>query len=322
MKKIFSGIDVEVYHNEGDSEKKFISFSSWNSAGSGTSFGASFFQKRNIEAYYVCQRKGNHWWHSSEMLQAANSIKNDGKESILYGSSMGGYAACHLQNLFSASASIAIAPQIFVDKKINPLEKRWPADLECVNKRLSFDEVASIGAISAPTYIFYDPLHDLDANHMKILSGSIWGGDIRYFQVPYGNHDVARVLNNSGILKDIIISISGGDIDPGIYARCMKAYLKDKKCFLNFYRKYLSSKSIEDLEYYSEIFDSHTENISGLDFEGLYMLSECFFHTKKFDFAYDYMKKSLEVYRSSYRREPPNYLWLKLENIKKSLKES
>ncbi|MBL5979267.1 hypothetical protein JAO85_18470 [Comamonas sp. NyZ500] len=320
MKKIFSGEDIEVFHNEGDSEKKFISFASWNSAGNGTSFGASFFQKRNIEAYYICQRKKNHWWHSSEIHQAAKSIRDDGKENILYGSSMGGYAACHLQNIFSASASIAIAPQIFIDKRINSIEKRWPADLESVNRDLAFDEVASIGAISSPTYIFYDPLHDLDANHMKILSGSVWGGDIKYFQVPYGNHDVARVLNNSGILKDIIMSVADGNIGPDIYSRCMKAYLKDKKCFLNFYRRYLGGNSTEDIESHSEIFDFHVKDTSGLDFEGLYMLSECFFHMRNFDCSYEYMEKSLDLYRKSYRREPPSYLWLKLDNIKKSLK--
>lgn len=315
MRVIFSGDHLDVYYHEGNSSDKiFISFSAWNSQGHGVPFGVSFFKKRGIETYYICQRQGNNWWHTHEIIEVAKRVNRSDKEVILYGSSMGGYAACHLQKMFSASQSIAIAPQIFIDRKINIMENRWSSDISSVNSRLIFDERSSIGECIAPVHIFYDPLNALDANHVKLLGDVRWGDVMNVIQVPYGNHDIARVLNNSGILKDILSSAIDGKYTYDIARRCSNAYLKDKKCFFNFYRHYL--KKNKDSEY-KAVFDEHVSDVSNIDFEALYMLSECYLYMGDLYLAEKFIKSSLEKYKNTFSKEPPEYLLLKLRNIEK-----
>ena len=322
MSDIFKGSDINVQHiNENSTGALFVSFSAWSPSGVGSPFGLGFFKKHNIEAYLINQAGRNHWWHSSEMETVADIIdkrrESSGKQVILYGASMGGYGCIHLRKLFKSKTAIAVGSQVFVDKKILPNEARWPEDLNALQDRFIFNEILNFNDQPGELILFYDPLHQLDSHHIQKLKTIAQTGNIHLIEVPYSNHDVARLLSRTKFLQKLILTCNTkGFIDKFAIPDCSELYLDDYKSFFNFFRSLKKQTHSDRIDELIPLLNIYTAS-QDMDFEALYMAAECLSILGNYHQALEFMEKSRASYCEKYNKTPPRYLQLKIDHIKK-----
>lgn len=326
LTKIFSGSHLVVSHYLGNvSDFIFVTFSARSDVGEGAIFGDKFLTRLGVESYFICQTGGNIWWHTSEIFVVADLVKRraalSSKKIILYGSSMGGYAAYHFRDLFDSYFSICIAPQIFVNLSINTRENRWLSDLNSIQGRFIFDELNSAINQSGDLAIFFDPIHVLDSLHVEIHKKNIHAKDDVYFiEVPYSNHDLARLLVNTKVIQKFISSLLSDEgvewYDVGRV--CGKLYEQDAKAFADYFRRNVPSFNDDIYASSSEKLNLFMASGKSLDFEALYMISECLSKVDRHSEALQYMDMSIKEYEEKYKKNSPNYLLLKKENLLKS----
>ncbi|WP_156901996.1 hypothetical protein [Azohydromonas australica] len=296
----------------------FVSFSAWSMTGVGTIFGHAFFGVNGIPAYFVVQRK-NVWYRSSDIEEIAFDIcahaKSSGLDLVLYGASMGGYAAVNFRSLFGAIHSIAIAPQVLILPENAPFEPRWMNE----RKEMPMGSIAEVNNLSrqrVPLLVFFDPNHSLDRQHienLKRISGNCDGDCV--IEVPYANHDVARALVKSKVIQRCLIAMaeySPIDVDS-FRQQCANLFRQDPKAFLNYYRNVVSvshAKLGHDDYFY---FLSFMEKTKDFDFEACYMAAEIYAKLESREAALAMSQASLD----RYPREIPNYLHLKHTGILK-----
>lgn len=307
--------------NEGD--YIFVTFSSWSDKLS-SYFGESFFASKNIETFLIRQKEVNHWWHTEEMSFISQLVlerkKSSGKKIVLYGSSMGAYGSLHYRNMFEADIAIAIAPQVFVDRRFSPYETRWAEDLLVLQGSLKFDEIENIEKQKSDIYIFYDPFHDLDFSHIKSYKSLELNSKTHYVEVPYSNHDLARFLSNTGTLKSIITQIyEDGKISNDLLIKFSELYLDDHKAFFNYFRK-ASLSSEKDNTHLIDTMENHLKDLEKMDFEALYMVAETLSNFSRHEEALNISKMSIESYKSRFLKDAPSYLYGKYELILKKSK--
>lgn len=314
-------IDLKYKHINADEQGDvlYVTFSAWNPKGLPRYFGEKFFTSRKIEAYLIAQNGVNHWWHTAEIYQIADMVKQrsleSGKKIILYGASMGAYAACHFRNLFDSEYSIAIAPQIFIDKNIFFLEKRWSEDLDSVQDKMIFNEIESLNSqLNKPLYIFYDPFLKNDSNYVDFYKNNILKSkEIHFLEVPYTNHDVARGLNKARVLSEIVLSFNKKPLIEieKLKHMCSICYLSDARSFFNYFRKLSSKKNKKDLETFEKFFLQKDD----FDFSALYMLAESLVRLERYEEAINISLQSIEVYMQKYSKPAPIYLRNKFKYI-------
>ena len=283
-------------------------------------FWFKFFQKNKIETFFVSQNGKNQWWHTPDVDDVAQIVMRrkdqSGKKLILYGSSMGGYASCHLRTLFGADIAVAIAPQIFVDRKLFPCDSRWERDISNIQNRLRHDETANINAQLGELIVFYDPLHPQDNAHVQHLLNVSQRVPPTLVEVPYSNHDVARLLSQTKILQGVLLSINkDGCFDRSVIPVCAESYLRDHKCFFNFFRNHSFSEDQERIDLTNKLHGFLSLSVD-MDFEALYMAAECLSKIKLHASAVEMIDRSIALYRGRYLKEPPSYLFLKRDKIR------
>ena len=317
--------DVTFEHVNKSSEGEciFVTFASW-SVDSPVFFGKNFFEKSNIEAFVIAQTKVNHWYHTEEIIKVAEVVKDRAKESnkdvILYGSSMGGYAAIHYRNMFNAAVSIAIAPQIFIDKNISHYENRWSKDLDFLQDKMCFNEIDNLFSQKGEVFILYDPLHTLDNKHIESYR-ELTNKEAEFIRVPYSSHDLARFLHNAGMLKEIIYQISENRVfSRSLSDKLNSLFLEDRKAFFNYFRNKSAIENHID-EILIRKMDQYLENIGGMDFEALYMAAETLSNLGRHKEAISLSAKSIESYRARFNKDVPAYLYSKHDLILKRSKE-
>lgn len=312
--KLFGNFEL-AHLNPDSNDILIISFSSWSPLNRQSFFGSNFFIKNNLEALMIRGIGRSNWWHHNDIYSIIKYINkyiiNNNKKCILYGSSMGGYAAFHFNSFFeNVINSICIAPQIYISKKINSSETRWSIDLSELQNNFVFNEVDT--KLVSPTLIFWDPHHSLDSQHISILLNKDLK-NINFFEVPYSNHDVARVLVNGKIIQPLISDLLKYTFDFNrLSNQCKNAFYSDPKSFFNYFRK-LSFEQID--ENILRKFNYHIENSQDLDFEALYFLSDCYLLLKDISRSLLYIEKSISCYQSKFSKDIPNYLLLKLKNV-------
>ena len=316
-------IIFEHINKSSEGEYIFVTFASW-SVSDPVFFGKSFFEKGDIEVFVIAQTKVNHWYHTEEINKVAKIVISRAKESnkdiILYGSSMGGYAATHYRNMFNAAVSIAIAPQIFINKNVSHYENRWSKDLALLQDQMCFDEIDNLSVQNGKAFILYDPLHSLDNQHIESYRELI-DKEADFIKVPYSSHDLARFLHNAGMLKEVIYQISEKRVISNSLINELKTlFLEDHKTFFNYFRNQSTIKNDIDEELIQKM-SKYLENVEIMDFEALYMAAETLSNLGRHREAVFLSTKSIESYRARFTKDAPAYLYSKHDLILKKSKE-
>ncbi|QNE33034.1 hypothetical protein F1C10_14650 [Sphingomonas sp. NBWT7] len=175
-------------------------------------FGEDFLRRARIDAVHVINRS-NRWYQYPDMADALAHVAATARlydRAITYGSSMGGYAALRFAAGCGADTAVALSPQISVDPRVVPWERRWQPDVA----RTRFAEAPLVPA--ARQYVFYDPRVAGDARHASSIAAA---GATTLVPVVGGGHPVGALLVETGALQAALRQIIAGTFDPAAMLR-------------------------------------------------------------------------------------------------------
>ena len=166
-------------------------------------FGEVFLRRKGIDAYHVLNAHTD-WFQSPDILRALEAIRADlppGRPVVTYGSSMGGYGALLGSGPLDAARVLAVAPQFSIDRDIVPTEVRWSDHAARIGTFIH-DIEARISS-GATIYTLHDPRNydQLQMNMFAVRTN--W----TRLHLPYGGHTPLMVLQQGGILTDLIDDI-------------------------------------------------------------------------------------------------------------------
>jgi pimeloyl-ACP methyl ester carboxylesterase len=199
MKTYFRNSFYEVA--VGGAGPSVVTFQSWKKTPGLDSHGyfASAFL---ISHGYKCvgvKSEHNDWYQAkcfSDVLNAVRELLGEEKP-ILYGSSMGGYAAWAFSGDLDATGYIAVVPQISIDPIIAPWERRWPEEALTIKSSHGWRRPNP----SDRGCILVDPRHALDAAHARAIN-EVSDANVVYFD-GFG-HNILKELRSRGQLKSEI----------------------------------------------------------------------------------------------------------------------
>lgn len=168
-------------------------------------FGRNFFQSKKISCIYMIPT-WNHWYQFEYIKDALNIIRSlslNFKTVVIYGVSMGAYAALKYADYLQATNVISISPQAVITAPQADFDGRFSQFWE----KIDYKSDAWLLEKNTPieTTVFYDRHHDLDNKHAQLI-----GRNLRHCQMvslPFSGHEVFAVLNESGILSEFIFSL-------------------------------------------------------------------------------------------------------------------
>jgi hypothetical protein len=313
MKKevMYKGLDVEAIflrNKELDKQRILpVSFSSRSSTGISKFFGYSYFNNYNINAILVRSLR-NHWWHSYELIDILHIIKSVNKELLLYGSSMGGYAALLFSGFLNA-ASISFSPQVSIFKPETQSDTRWQDDWNSI-KQIYDEETFLETKTNKIKLSFFDFSHKFDTLHRRLLENYLddLHCSFKIFDVPFSNHTPVQVLNESGLLKKILNSIINSEyVDLNeIENKCKVAYKQYPKAYAQYLRNHINYLPTEEVKHIALLLYGSTDK---KDFEFYYIIAEVFAKIGLCDIAIEASLHSLNV---DIERD---YLYVKHANI-------
>ncbi len=164
-------------------------------------WGANFLEVVGY-SWVTVQPSFNDWYQSEEISKIAKIVRKHlrGEKPILYGSSMGGYAAYRFSGLFKAIGWLAIVPQHSPFNEL-VLETRW-------EKERSFlrDNGYTTGPLPNTTgvgVILYDDEQYQDHQHAEAIQAETGA---KFHAISGSGHAVLEQLYVQGVLKDTILS--------------------------------------------------------------------------------------------------------------------
>lgn len=213
MEIYYKNNHVMISNDFYDNELLVISFSPLvdekQSVSAEHGFGKTFFQSKKISCIYVIPT-WNHWYQYEYVKDAINIVKTvvpNFKKVIIYGVSMGGYAALKYADYLQAANVISISPQAVIAPPLADFDHRFSQFWEKIEYKS--DSWLLEKASPIKTTVFFDRHHDLDNKHAQIISRNL--RHCQMVSLPFSGHEVFAVLNESGILSDFIFSLINKD---------------------------------------------------------------------------------------------------------------
>lgn len=200
----------------------------------GLGFGGKFLLDNKVDLISV-KCNNDSWFQTipEESFELINQIiENKGYSTVVaYGSSMGGYAAIQFSKKFKCNIVLALSPQFSITENF---DKRWESHAKKVDWKYN------IGSEDLdPTckyFIFYDP-YDLDKEHADRVLALSKIGNITNVSIPFSGHPVSHYLQETGVLKEVALTVFRGDTLQNINLRKNKArsksYLKNLSTYLH-----------------------------------------------------------------------------------------
>ncbi len=145
------------------------------------------------------------WYQSPEIFQAlpiARRLCEKYSEVILYGHSMGGYAALLFSGSLNATNVVSFAPQYSVDPQKVPFENRFTGFVKDI--AFMFDDMDAAISKTAPKYVVYDPYTEIDRKHVDLL---IDQPGIIPVRIPFAGHLPGEFLKEAGCIRETIIDL-------------------------------------------------------------------------------------------------------------------
>jgi len=217
MKKIiFEDNNILVIRFYCESHKWVITFGDALNLSMGDSFFADkFISKSAINAIGYMAKSPN-WYPKSSIINSYQTVSNhllDSSNIVIYGGSMGGYAALKYSKLFNAKSVIALCPQWSIDPK------------ECTDFEPGFSNfytqsMAGMSIkeedISGDVFIFSDPQLAQDTAHRnKIIEIYPSATPINVYSA---DHNVTGVIAGSNNIENIFSACENKNISQLIIA--------------------------------------------------------------------------------------------------------
>lgn len=189
---IYEDEQIKVLFWSGNSERIVVTFGDLISLAKETRYFADTpLKKLGLSSIGFMAKRGN-WFPQQSMHLAAKKalpIISKYKKNVLYGGSMGGYAALKYSKLLKGNVIISLCPQWSIDP------------IQCEGFKTGYEkhftqELTGMGItkedLAGKIFTFYDPSHAKDSFHIKKIKEL--GYPIHITHVPYSGHHVTTVL--------------------------------------------------------------------------------------------------------------------------------
>ena len=217
--ELYSSANTRVTCNIVDKDNPLVvvTFSNWDESPSlnARNPGKAYLHGRSINNMHVACA-GNDWFQYPELndlgdvcrdILAAHPIV------VTYGISMGGYAALAFSKALNAVRVVAIAPQVSIDRKRCPWEKRWAKEAASIS--FIRDDMAELVSPTAEIFVLFDPFN-VDNRHVAELKRIRPVTEIR---LPFASHLVGRFLGEIGLLSSLVAGLlERGELPPNLRA--------------------------------------------------------------------------------------------------------
>ena len=205
---IYEDEDIRAFLKKGSSNFLLITFSDLTGVGKDVFFAEKPVFKNNISCIGVIAKKTN-WYPSKNMIKLKKNVApltSAYRNIVLYGGSMGGYAAVKYSRLFCATHVIALCPQW----SINPTECDG---LQGRLARFYNDSMGNMGItksdVSGSVYLFSDPHDVVDDFHRKMIQKNCDSEFIKFYSA---GHTVTTIVAGSNNLSLLIESCINGQL--------------------------------------------------------------------------------------------------------------
>lgn len=191
------------------------------------------------EINFLC--KNANWYQRKTITNCINIIKNIitgyEKNTVIYGSSMGGFGALHIGAELGIT-SIAFSPQATLDDTLY-MDPPWRRALEYakhINGKFE-SNIVNGKCRHSKIYIFYDSKNILDIKHALYIIKKCH--NCISFNIPYSGHACTETINKFYRIKQIIIEIIHGEFNPKLFR-------------INFFKNYniLHNKKLNAFDYF------------------------------------------------------------------------
>ncbi|NIJ08792.1 pimeloyl-ACP methyl ester carboxylesterase [Sphingomonas vulcanisoli] len=211
---IFRSPDLLIRGVAGGGDVAFVSFDCYTEQDTvdRPGFGEVFFEALGIPAFHILHRR-NHWFQHPELPEALAALRPHlagYRKVVVYGSSMGGFAALAYGSLLGAHIGLALSPQYSVDPKVAPFESRWRADI----RRIRFLKPDRAPPLPRQ-FIAFDPADAADARHAALFADR---SPTVLIPARHGGHPVGAFLNETGVLRALIDRLVTDDDDSHLAA--------------------------------------------------------------------------------------------------------
>jgi Tfp pilus assembly protein PilF len=202
VKSIYEGnfLQVLAWDPGSHSDEFWVTFSPFQTL---EPFGLRLFKKRDCRALFIVPNT-NEWYQHNEIWDALTACRRildaSSVRPIVYGSSMGGFAALAYSKELNARMVIAGSPQVSIDPDlVGSFDKRWSD----IGGRIKFERSDCRDGMvrDSKVYVVYDSLHKEDRRHaeMLLLESNVIG-----IAFPASGHGVLSFLKNLGLVRPLI----------------------------------------------------------------------------------------------------------------------
>lgn len=177
-------------------------------------FGQAWLSNQGISAIHVMGR-GDDWYQYADIHAALATVREATRGAsriVIYGSSMGAYAAVRFADAVGATDVLALSPQYSIAPEVAPHEDRWPQDAERIQWLPALN-----GPIqsTARIVVVYDPKGP-DRWHGERIAADV---AVQPVLLPYTSHPVTTYIHESGLLKSLLEDLLDGTFDPRAFRR-------------------------------------------------------------------------------------------------------
>lgn len=172
-------------------------------------FAEEFLARRGLPAIHVTVAE-NHWFQVPEIEPALACVRDLCRpyaRVVTYGSSMGGYGALLAAPRVGAQAAIAMCPQVSIDGRKVPWERRWRD--EAAGLAFGWDEIGPGPEGTCAAFLLYDPRHKFDRRHVAAIR-ALWPA-AEAIVTPFGGHKMPMFLRQAGIIGDLVAGLIAGE---------------------------------------------------------------------------------------------------------------
>ena len=199
---IYEDEQIRVLFWKGSSDKVVITFGDLISLAKETRYFADTpLKKLGLSAIGFMAKRGN-WFPQKSMHLAAKvavPLINDYNNNVIYGGSMGGYAALKYSKLLKGRVIISLCPQWSID----PVECKG---FETGYEKHFTPEMSGMGItkddLAGNIFTFYDPAYAKDSFHLQKIRQL--GYPMHVIHVPHSDHHVTTVLAGTQSMSELI----------------------------------------------------------------------------------------------------------------------
>lgn len=197
---IYEDEHIQVLHRHGKGKVLIVTFGDMFSLANGSTFFAETPAKKNNMHAIGFMAKIRNWYPKTSVQLAISALKKTLRSTdtvIIYGGSMGGYAALKYSKLLNASRVYALVPQYSIDPEIikdHRYNQYFTNDLHH-NNAITFDDLSGV------IYITHDPAYKMDDAHVKLIASL--GYPLEKIPLRFSIHGATTVLASSLFFNEI-----------------------------------------------------------------------------------------------------------------------